>query len=223
MTDSTAHLTEAERHQLADGTLGSDNLTRVHEHLRICDACAADVGRLISFLTLVHSGRTSTPMSEDLWPTIRTRIERTKVVSMPASSPTAPAIRRGWTLWVVGAAAVLLIAAAIAVRHRGVDSSGDETRLAAGDSDVAIIAVMDSTRAYEQEAQSLLNKLELQRAMLRPDTRAALDRDLHVVDAAIAELKDAIARDPNNPALRQLLASSYRQKVNLLKRVDNAI
>ena len=59
--------------------------------------------------------------------------------------------------------------------------------------------------------------------MLRPDTRAALDRDLRAVDVAIAELKAAIARDPNNPALRQLLASSYKQKVDLLKRVGNAI
>jgi len=40
------------------------------------------------------------------------------------------------------------------------------------------------------------------------------------VDVAIAELKDAIARDPNNPALRQLLATSYRQKVELLKRAS---
>jgi len=37
---------------------------------------------------------------------------------------------------------------------------------------------------------------------------------------AIAELKDAIVRDPNNPALRQLLATSYRQKVELLKRAN---
>jgi len=50
----------------------------------------------------------------------------------------------------------------------------------------------------------------------------ALDRDLKVVDVAIAELKDAVARDPANPALRQLLAASYRQKVDLLKRASNA-
>ena len=39
---------------------------------------------------------------------------------------------------------------------------------------------------------------------------------------AIAELKDAIAHDPNNPSLRRLLALSYRQKVDVLKRVGNA-
>ena len=40
-----------------------------------------------------------------------------------------------------------------------------------------------------------------------------------VASNAILELKEAIARDPNNPALRRLLASSYKQKVDLLKRV----
>ena len=58
--------------------------------------------------------------------------------------------------------------------------------------------------------------------MLRPETAEALARDLRVVDVAIAELKEAVARDPNNPALRRLLATSYRQKVDLLKRVSNA-
>jgi cytochrome c-type biogenesis protein CcmH/NrfG len=68
----------------------------------------------------------------------------------------------------------------------------------------------------------LLNQLELRRSMLRPEAVVAIDHDLRVVDSAIAELKEAIAHDPNNPALRRLLASSYRQKVDVLKRVGNA-
>jgi hypothetical protein len=108
------------------------------------------------------------------------------------------------------------------VRQRATETSSTNV-VTVGDSGVSLIAVVDSTHAYEQEAQELLNRLELQRAMLRPETRAALDRDLHVVDVAISELKGAVARDPNNPALRQLLASSYLQKVNLLKRAGNAI
>jgi hypothetical protein len=49
-----------------------------------------------------------------------------------------------------------------------------------------------------------------------------IDRDLKTIDGAIDELKLAIANDPRNLALRQLLASSYRQKVDLLKRAGNA-
>jgi hypothetical protein len=58
--------------------------------------------------------------------------------------------------------------------------------------------------------------------MMRPETAASIDRDLKVIDQAIDELKVAIASDPRNPALRQLLASSFKQKVELLKRAGNA-
>jgi len=86
----------------------------------------------------------------------------------------------------------------------------------------ALTAVADSERVYQEEAQLLLNRLELERSMLRPETARAVDRDLRVIDQAIAELKDAVARDPRNAALHQLLASSYRQKAELLKRLANA-
>ena len=80
----------------------------------------------------------------------------------------------------------------------------------------------DSVRAYEEEAQILLDRLALMRSVLEPGAAAAIDKDLAVIDSAIAELQTAIARDPRNPALRQLLADSYRQKVDVLKRVSNA-
>jgi hypothetical protein len=50
----------------------------------------------------------------------------------------------------------------------------------------------------------------------------AIDDDLKTVDLAIAELQAAVARDPRNPALRTMLASSYRQKVDVLKKISNA-
>jgi PIN domain nuclease of toxin-antitoxin system len=117
------------------------------------------------------------------------------------------------------AAAAIVAFAVLRTRHADV---GDPTVAGVDNTNAALISVVDSTHAYEAEAKMLLDKLELQRAMLRPDAAKALEHDLHVVDIAIAELKDAVARDPNNPALRRLLATSYRQKVDLLKRIGNA-
>jgi len=119
------------------------------------------------------------------------------------------------------AAAVLIGIAVMRGRPTGAsDAVGPGATPIAGEP--SLIAVVDSAHASEQEARILLDKLELRRAMLRPETAEALARDLHVVDVAIAELKEAVARDPNNPALRRLLATSYRQKVDLLKRVSDA-
>jgi hypothetical protein len=86
----------------------------------------------------------------------------------------------------------------------------------------ALRLVADSVKSYEDEARVLLNRLEVQRAMLRPDAAASIDRDLKVIDSAIAELQEAIRNDPRNAALRHLLAASYRQKIDLLKRASNA-
>ena len=82
--------------------------------------------------------------------------------------------------------------------------------------------VDDSVRVYKEEAQVLLDRLELTRSMLEPGAAAAIDKDLAVIDSAIAELQTAIARDPRNPALQRLLAMSYREKIEVLLRVSNA-
>jgi anti-sigma factor RsiW len=223
------HLTEDERHAFADGALSSDERASAEAHMAVCESCASDVARIATLMKRIHETPAPTAPLDDLWPTIRGRIEATKLVPLatdaahaplPASRLPLPA--RGRARWfasigVIAAAAII----AFAVRGRRADI-GDSVIAGPNDTSAALIAVVDSAHAYEEEARTLLDRLELQRAMLRPDAAKALDHDLHVVDVAIAELKDAVARDPNNPALRQLLATSYRQKVDLLKRIANA-
>jgi hypothetical protein len=160
-----------------------------------------------------------------LWPEIHERIERGKVVALgtqpEAAAPLPPQKKISW-LWLapIGVAAAVVIALFALPGKRATQDR--QTTSMVADTGTTLVSVVDSSYAYEREAQALLDKLELQRALLRPDAAQALDRNLHVVDVAIAELKDAVARDPANPALRQLLAASYRQKVDLLKRASNA-
>lgn len=219
MTDLTTHLTEDERQTAADGTLPAEHRAHVEAHLAECDACAADVARIAEFMkrTRESSPTGSAASLDELWPPIRARIEASKVVALDSAIPAASTRSLGWL--VAGGLAAALLLTTFVLRNRPRDQAPDVAVQVGADSSV-LRAVADSTRAYEAEAQILLDRLEIQRATMRPDARAAIDRNLHTVDAAIAELKDAIARDPNNPALRQLLATSYRQKVELLKRAN---
>ena len=156
----------------------------------------------------------------ELWPTIRMRIESSKIVPLSPNAIRLEGRRRGRR---VGSSIVLAAAILFAAVALGVRANWRRPAPIAGAVDTtSLIAVADSAHAYETEAQTLLNQLELRRSMLRPEAVVAIDHDLHIIDSAIAELKEAIAHDPNNPALRRLLASSYRQKVDLLKRVGNA-
>jgi hypothetical protein len=221
MTGRQTHLTEDERHAVADGSLAVERIESADAHLRGCAACADDVARIKTLMTRVSNEPLVPPAAlAELWPTIRTRIESSKVVPL---SPAAIRLDGRRSARRVGSSIVMAAALVVAAVALGVRASRtDRTSVAEIVDTTSLLAVADSAHAYEIEAQTLLNQLELRRSMLRPETVAAIDHDLRIVDSAIAELKEAIAHDPNNPALRRLLASSYRQKVDLLERVENA-
>lgn len=217
------HLTEAERHGAADGTLAPDALSEVSEHLGSCDACATDVARLKTLMTRIREAPTAlTVDGEDLWPTIRARIEHEKVAPLRDASPLGGGSRR-YGPWLASLAiAASLIAVAVLARRRPSSAEPPADAIASNASTARLTAVAESTQVYEEQARFLLNELELRRALMRPENAASADHELQVIDGAIAELKRAIERDPNNMALRALLASSYKQKVDLLKRITNA-
>lgn len=224
MTPIETHLTEDERQSIADDTLPAEQRASADVHLAACQSCADDVARLTTLMKRIHETPAPAAPLDELWPTIRARIEQNKVVPLPADASAVRRLsRRMWWFGSIGGVAAAVLIGMAVMRGRPADA-GDAVGPGATaiTGEPSLIAVVDSAHAYEQEARILLDKLELRRAMLRPETAQALAHDLHVVDVAIAELKEAVARDPNNPALRRLLVTSYRQKVDLLKRVSNA-
>jgi hypothetical protein len=223
MTDS-AHLTEAERQILADGSMTARYPRDLHAHLRACPSCAEDVDRLRLVARWYGESVPHDPVLAGLWPEIRSRIERSKIVPIPPAVPRAGPASRGRppALLIAGTAAALAAAAVLwrSPARPGQTPVTDPARVR--DSVQALVLVADSIRSYREEAQTLLDRLELQRAMIRPEAMTSIERDLGVIDRSIEQLELAIQRDPRNPALRQLLVSAYRQKVDVLKRVANA-
>ena len=228
----TSHLSEAECQCAADGTLGDDDRAAVTRHLAECAECAADVAKLRAFIARVHE-RTAAPGDlDDLWPAIRARIEEGKVVALEAreagaagTAHRAPRVR-GRSLLLAGAvAAAVILAITLDRPPRQTAASPGQPSSPAGTvqrGGRAIVQVSDSARAYEQQISALLEELELRRSMLQPQTAATVDHDLRVIDSAISELQEALKHDPDNAALRQLLAASYRQKRDLLRSLDDA-
>ena len=53
---------------------------------------------------------------------------------------------------------------------------------------------------------------------LSPETIVKLKESLRVIDGAIVEARRALAADPGNKLLIEMLSASYSQKVDLLRR-----
>jgi anti-sigma factor RsiW len=227
MTDPTLHLTEEQRQSAAEGSLAPEQEGAVSRHLAECASCASDVARLARVAGFARQAETSVAPPEATWTAIRARIDGSKIVSLPATAKAAAS--RPWRRWSrgwLGGALVAAVASAVLmlgrVAERSTGAHDPETVVIETGAPATIMNVADSSAAYEEEARVLYDRFALERSLVRPEARAAIDRDLRVVDSAIVELNAAVAQDPGNPVLRQLLASSYRERVNVLRRVSNA-
>lgn len=81
----------------------------------------------------------------------------------------------------------------------------------------ALAAFRPAEREYQRAVDDLARVLETRRASLAPETVATLERNLAIIDAAIAESRAALEHDPNSRELTQMLSSTYDAKVQLLR------
>ena len=71
---------------------------------------------------------------------------------------------------------------------------------------------------YLRTVETLQEVLDRQESVLAPETVAQLKASLRTIDEAILEARNALARDPANKVLIDMLSANYRQKVDLLRR-----
>ncbi|HKR09788.1 MAG TPA: hypothetical protein VJS39_11400, partial [Gemmatimonadaceae bacterium] len=71
---------------------------------------------------------------------------------------------------------------------------------------------------YLRTVGTLQEVLDRQESVLAPETVAQLKASLRTIDEAILEARNALARDPANKVLIDMLSANYRQKVDLLRR-----
>ncbi len=80
---------------------------------------------------------------------------------------------------------------------------------------------------YVPGEDSYLNTIETLKAsydsqkdrVLSPSSRVAFERDLAVVENSIKKMREVVRKNPNNQAARQVLYSSYQDKIDLLNSV----
>ena len=79
------------------------------------------------------------------------------------------------------------------------------------------LALATLTADYDREIARLRKLIELRRNQLDPATVAIIEKNLQVIDTAIADSKKAIAGDPASRFLIESLNQSLRSKVELMR------
>jgi hypothetical protein len=90
-----------------------------------------------------------------------------------------------------------------------------DTRLVAGGRDED--AEPSGTQAMDSEIAAMRQILARRRGRIDPSTAAVLERNLRVIDQAIAESRAALAQDPNSGFLSEQLTRTLRRKLDLLR------
>lgn len=166
--------------------------------------------------------------SRDLWPGIEARLG-TQVVDINRHAARKPRAIVVSTRMLASAAAVLMMATAgttyLVLRDRA--PAAAEGMIAAdplgqpvqeGLVRNASLAVGREFGAYTQQIDDLQGAIAERRSRLDPATIAVIERNLRVIDAAIEESKQALAKDPASPLLTALLSEALASKVRLLRR-----
>jgi len=188
---------EATLNEYVDGTLAARARATVEAHLAGCAGCRTAVAELRALVAGAAALPKTVEPSRDLWATIEPRIVQRATWN----------VQRVWWRGALAAAAVLVIALGL---YRLLPPSTAPYR-PAGQGWAAVQA------DFDRATNELSLILAAQRGRLRPETVALVDRNLAVIDAAIAESRAALARDPANAELQHLWAAAARQKVELLR------
>jgi hypothetical protein len=173
----------------------------VEQHLLACDSCRADFRFQRTLKTGIAALPRNIPPPETVWREIHQRISPLR----------RKAIRDGW--WhrpgALAAAAVLLIALTSAITALLVRRP--DTTAGAGRFSV-------TQAAYERAAEELAETLEFRRKDLSPTALAVIEQNLRIIDEAIRETQAALAADPRNERVAELLWASWEKKIDLLER-----
>lgn len=199
-----------------DGQLPEDERRDVERHLAGCPKCRRAVEQLRAIVEKAAALPREIAPPRDLMPGIRRVVEG-------AGEQRASAT---WMKWAGVAASVIILITAgiIGINIRDADPDGSQLAsppgavLPAGHT--AATEFQAAEQEYLQAAALLAAALEKQRGSLSPETAAAVDENLKIINEAIENVRQALDADPGNPRNGQVMTALYQQKIEILRRVS---
>lgn len=156
--------------------------------------------------------------NRDLWP----GIEKAITSSAPAQRSS------GQSMWVQAAAVLLLVGASSALTYSVVTTSGPTTTPnGMAVTELVFEPVSGSFGSqynlgpdYQDARRSLESRLHAELEQMDPETRLNVEENMQTIQDAIADINRALADEPDNVLLQEMLLDTYRDELSLMRRID---
>ena len=222
-------------HELIDGTIGAIRRAELERHLADCAECQALLADMEAIRNAAD-GLDPLEPPDGVWLQIAGRLQQEGRVTLPPARP--PARVHHVALLAIAASLLLAVGAAIVMLLTEYRSNNTGTQPAPATAatqqpgnagaDIGIESVEAEFRLAEQHYQNAIAKLEQaarldqtasgsDRNALDAQTAATLQKNLQVIDQAIAESRSALRSEPSSAPARDSLFDALRRKVALLQ------
>jgi len=201
------------------GDLPEDARAPVADHVATCAACSAEVDSLRRILARASELPAAIEPPTEAWSNIREAILREeKAVATPVDR-VAMFRRRPMVMGAAAAILVAVLSSTVTAVYLNSRQPSGATMVRVADATPATLAAFTiEENNYLRTAAALQDVLDQQESVLAPETVAQLKASLRTIDEAILEARNALARDPSNKLLVEMLSANYKQKVDLLRR-----
>jgi len=209
-------------HERVDGTIGSIRRAELEIHIEGCEECRA----LLEDLQRIHDAAAALPAlpaPDGAWLQIAGRLRMEGRVREEAPVARRPHPR--YAAWLAIAAALVIASgsAVILLIPRGnvAPAAGiaqrDPSAVTVSSPDDAVNAVDAAQAQFEKAIADLEKVARDNQHALDPGTSETIEKNLGIIDQAIAENRAAVKSEPASVAARETLFDALRQKVSLLQ------
>jgi anti-sigma factor RsiW len=229
-----------------DGALSTEDSRTLNTHLEECLSCVAahdDFDAILGYCR-EHRGEYEAPPNERaMWLRIRNIIESEQATAAAAS--TASTVESGRASWwsrlmnrswelslpqltaaITAIALVVSLATAFSVqRMQSLDAqSARQSEISPSSSarqsnapTAAIITVDDRVRHQQMEIEYWNTRIQQQMVRWSPQTRQSFERNLAVINQAVADSRNQLLVNPHDEVSEEMLNSALYEKMQLLK------
>lgn len=214
-------------HDLLDGSISQTDESTLNTHLRQCLDCdnvRQDLASIIGFCRTQRGQYEAPPNEQALWLRIRNVIEaenppRIAVNSEPRRSFLGGLMGRSWELslpQLAGSVAAIVLFVSLATVV-GIRRWGGEVTTPLNPIQAQASNVNDRVWQRQQAINYWNQRVELNKARWSAEMRETFDRNMKVIDEAVATSINELNRNPHDEVSEQMLNDSLNDKLSLLK------